>query len=79
MGQKLGSSLAGGSISPGPGNYEINSSNKISAPGYGFGTSKRKGPKGLDVPGPGSYKINCSISDLRDYAMPNRVEEFRYV
>ena len=72
MKQKLGSSLGGGSISPGPGNYEIHSKNKPAAPGYGFGTSTRKGAKGMDVPGPGSYKINCSISDLREYAMPNR-------
>ena len=64
MKQKLGSSLVGGSASPGPGNYEIHSKNKPAAPGYGFGTSTRKGPKGMDVPGPGSYKINCTISDL---------------
>ena len=79
MKMKLGSSLGGSTVSPGPGNYEIHQKNKTSAPNYGFGTSTRKQPKGLDVPGPGAYKINCTVSDVQTYAMPNRAEEFRYV
>lgn len=78
MKMKLDSSLKSTSISPGPGNYNFEAKNKESAPKYGFGTSTRKEPKGLNVPGPGSYKINSKISELPQYAMPNQ-EKYKYV
>ena len=79
MKQKLGSSLLSNNKNPGPVNYEINLNDKKAAPKFGFGSSTRAAPKGLNVPGPGAYKINSSIGDVPTYAMPNRSAEYKYI
>ena len=81
MKHKLGSSIGGTTLAPGPGNYAIQDNNKKTAPNYGFGTSTRaSGTKTkLNVPGPGAYKLRSSIGDVPDYAMPNRTADSKYV
>ena len=81
MKHKLGSSLGGKTLAPGPGGYDIGVKTKKSAPNYGFGSSTRAtGTKTkLNVPGPGAYKLRSSIGDVPDYAMPNRSNDSKYV
>ena len=81
MKAKLGTTMGGKSLAPGPGNYDISLKNKKAAPNYGFGSSTREtGTKAkLAVPGPGAYKLRNSIGDVPDYAMPNRSPEHKYI
>jgi hypothetical protein len=83
MGAKLGSSMVKGGLNvPGPGTY-VNSAEKLkmTAPSFGFGTSKRPelGATKLQVPGPGAYKVPTKLGDVPDFAMPNRKAETKYV
>ena len=81
MKQKLGSSLGGKTLAPGPGNYPINMGTKKTAPSFGFGSSTREtGMKSkMNVPGPGAYKLRSSVGDVPSYAMPGRDEASKYV
>jgi len=82
MKSKLGSSLdSRAAFVPGPGNYNPSFTTRRQAPQFGFGSSTRDGAKGkkLDVPGPGAYRVKSYISDVPDYAMPNRKQESKYV
>ena len=81
MGAKFGGSLANlhKNNSPGPGNYESDLKHKHSAPGYGFGTSKRGSEIKEKAPGPGAYKVPVKIADVPSYAMPNKKEEHKFV
>ena len=42
VGQKLGSSIGGNTLSPGPGNYKASMITKKSSPSFGFGSSTRE-------------------------------------
>lgn len=78
---KLGSSLGGKTLAPGPGNYPISMATKKAAPSFGFGSSTRDTGKKtkLNTPGPGAYKLRSSVGDVPTYAMPNRDEASKYV
>jgi len=72
---KLGSSLASSTgFVPGPGNYNMQMTNKKTAPQYGFGSSTRETgmKRKLDVPGPGAYKLNSTVGNVAAHALPNR-------
>ena len=86
MGQKLDSSLTPKTtraLVPGPGNYKNEYQKlKLSAPSFGFGTSKRPeigGNKKMQTPGPGAYRVPTKIADTPAYNMPNRSPESKYV
>lgn len=83
MGAKIKTLKDTTAIVPGPGEY-VNSSEKLkmTAPSFGFGTSKRPdigGNRKSQVPGPGAYKIPTKIQDVPPYALPNRKPESKYV
>lgn len=82
MGAKLKSSMINTQQVPGPGTY-VNSAEKLkmTAPSFGFGTSKRPelGSSKFQVPGPGAYKVPSKVADVPDFAMPNRKPENKYV
>lgn len=51
----------------------------IEGPKFGFGTEEKSKRKKDTSPGPGHYKIPSKISDLPQYAMPNRSDEHKYI
>ena len=46
---------------------------------YGFGKEEKSKKIKDSSPGPGAYKVPSKISDLPQYAMPNRPEEYKYI
>lgn len=63
---------------PGPGEYKAKEK-VIEGPKYGFGTGPRQQDKKDDSPGPGHYKIPTKIANLPTHALPNQMEEYKFV
>lgn len=64
---------------PGPGAYRVGGEKAVEGPKFGFGTSQRGRDRSPETPGPGQYRIPSKISDLPQYALPDRKEEFKYI
>jgi hypothetical protein len=80
---------ANGYYTPGPGSYAGNTTfiDKLAAPKFGFGSSKReidyialaKKNKSITGPGPGSYKVPVQVAKTAAFAIPNRDPKYTFV